>query len=79
MLRQLKDGEVSTAQQFDIPGSPTFWFILKREGLKAAGTDTLDDPKVRSLVEDRVRSQAMKEAVEKWFTELRAKHYVQFR
>ncbi len=79
VLRQLKDGEVSEAQQFDIPGSPTFWFILKREGLKAAGTDTLDDPKVRSLVEDRVRSQAMKEAVEKWTTELRAKHYVQYR
>lgn len=79
VLRQLKDGEVSTAQQFDIPGSPTFWFILKREGLKAAGTDTLDDPKVRSLVEDRVRSQAMNEAVEKWFKELRDKHYVQFR
>ena len=79
VVRQLKDGEVSEAQQFDIPGSPTYWFILKREGLKAAGTDTLDDPQVRSLVEDRVRSQAMKEAVEKWFTELRAKHYVQFR
>jgi len=79
VLRQLKDGEVSTAQQFDIPGSPTFWFILKREGLKAAGTDTLDDPKVRSLVEDRVGSQAMNEAVEKWFKELRDKHYVQFR
>ncbi len=79
VLRQLKDGEVSEVQQFDIPGSPTFWFILKREGLKAAGTDTLDDPKVRSQVEDRVRSQAMKEAVEKWTAELRAKHYVQYR
>jgi len=79
VLRQLKDGEVSEAQQFDIPGSPTYWFILKREGLKAAGTDTLDDPQVRSLVEERVRSQAMKEAVEKWLTELRAKHYVQYR
>jgi parvulin-like peptidyl-prolyl isomerase len=79
VLRQLKDGEVSEAQQFDIPGSPTFWFILKREGLKAAGVDTLHDPQVRSLVEERVRSEAMKESVEKWFTELRAKHYVQYR
>jgi peptidyl-prolyl cis-trans isomerase SurA len=79
VLRQLKDGEVSEALQFDIPGSPALWFILKREGLKAAGTDTLDDPKVRSLVEERVRSQAMNEAVGKWFTELRAKHHIEYR
>jgi len=79
VLRQLKDGEVSEALQFDIPGSPALWFILKREGLKAAGTDTLDDPKVRSLVEDRVRSQAMKEAVDKWFADLRAKHHIEYR
>jgi hypothetical protein len=79
VLRQLKDGEVSETLQFDIPGSPTLWFILKREGLKAAGTDTLDDPKVRSLVEERVRSQAMNEAVAKWLAELRAKHYVEYR
>ena len=79
VLRQLKDGEVSEAQQFDIPGSPTIWFILKREGLKAAGTDTMDDPKIRSLVEERVRSQEMDKAVKKWFAELRAKHYVEYR
>ncbi|MEY4401984.1 MAG: hypothetical protein RIR91_19 [Verrucomicrobiota bacterium] len=79
VVRKLRDGEVSDALQFDIPGSPTLWFILKREGFKAAGTDTLDDPKVRALVEERVRSQAIKEAVEKWLAELRAKHYVEYR
>ena len=41
--------------------------------------NVIRNPKVRSLVEDRVRSQAMKEAVEKWTAELRAKHYVQYR
>jgi hypothetical protein len=79
VVRQMKDGEISEALQFDIPGSPTLWFILKREGFKAAGTDTLDDAKVRSLVEERVRAQSMKEAVEKWLTELRTKHHVEYR
>lgn len=77
VVRKLKDGEISEALQFDIPGSPALWFILKREGLKAAGVDTLDDPKVHSLVEDRVRSEEMEKAVKKWFAELRAKHYVE--
>ncbi|MEY3530258.1 MAG: hypothetical protein RLZ70_1326 [Verrucomicrobiota bacterium] len=75
----MKDGEISEALQFDIPGSPALWFILKREGFKKAGTDTLEDPKVRALVEERVRSQAIKEAVEKWLAELRTKHYVEYR
>ena len=79
VVRKLRDGEVSEALQFDIPGSTTMWFILKREGFKTAGTDTLDDPKVRQFVEDRVRALAMKEATEKWLAELRAKHYVEYR
>jgi len=79
VVRKLRDGEVSEALQFDIPGSPTLWFILKREGFKAAGTDTLDDPKTRALVEERVRAEAIKDAVEKWLAELRAKHYVEYR
>lgn len=79
VVRPMKDGEISEALQFDIPGSPALWFILKREGLKTAGTDTLDDPKVRSIIEERVRAQEMKKAVEKWLAELRAKHYVEYR
>lgn len=79
VVRTLRDGEVSEALQFDIPGSPTLWFILKREGFKTAGSDTLDDPKVRAVIEERVRAQSMKEAVEKWLAELRAKHYVEYR
>ncbi len=79
VVSRMKDGEISDALQFDIPGSPALWFILKREGFKPAGTDTLEDPKVRALVEERVRSQAIKEAVEKWLAELRTKHYVEYR
>lgn len=79
VLRKLKDGEVSEALQFDVPGSGSLWFILKREGHKEAGCDTLDDPRVRSQVEEKVRTAAMKEAVDAWLAELRAKHHVEFR
>jgi len=79
VLRKLKDGEVSEALQFDIPGSNSLWFILKREGLKEAGSDTLEDPRVRLTIEDKVRAAAMKEAVDRWLAELRAKHYVEYR
>lgn len=79
VLRNLKDGEVSEALQFDIPGSKALWFILKREGYKPAGNDTLADPKVRQIIEEKVRTAAMKEAVDKWLAELRAKHYVEYR
>lgn len=79
VLRKLKDGEVSDALQFDIPGSNSLWFILKREGFKEAGADTLEDPRVRTTIEEKVRTAAMKEAVDRWLAELRAKHYVEYR
>jgi len=79
VLRKLRDGEVSEALQFDVPGSGSLWFILKREGYKEAGTDTLEDPRVRAQIEDKVRAAAMKEAVDRWLAELRGKHYVEYR
>lgn len=79
VLRKMKDGEVSEALQFDIPGSKAIWFILKREDFKAAGADTLADAKVRQTIEEKVRTVAMKEAVDKWLGELRTKHYVEYR
>ncbi len=79
VLRKLKDGEVSEALQFDVPGSGSLWFILKREGFKPAGTDTLEDARVRTAIEEKVRTAAMKEAVDRWLAELRAKHYVEYR
>ena len=78
-LRTLKDGAIADALQFDLPGGKSIWFILKRDGYKAAGNGTLDDVKVRSEIEERVRIESMKEAVDKWLRELRAKNHVEFR
>ncbi len=78
-LRTLKDGAISDALQFDLPGGKSIWFILKRDGYKPAGNGTLDDVKVRSEIEERVRMESMKEAVDKWLSELRAKNHVEFR
>ena len=78
-LRKLKDGEISNCLQFDLPGGKSVWFILKREGYKPAGPDTLDDPLVRDAIEDRVRAEAMKTAVNEWMKELRAKNHVEIK
>jgi parvulin-like peptidyl-prolyl isomerase len=78
-LRTLKDGETSDALQFDLPGGKSIWFILKRDGFKPAGNGSLDEVKVRSEIEERVRMESMKEAVDKWMGELRAKNHVEFR
>ena len=78
-LRTLKEGETSSPVQFDLPGGKTIWFILKREGYKPAGNGSLDDAKIRSEIEERVRMEAMKEAVDKWLSELRAKNHIEFR
>ncbi len=76
-LKKLKDGEISGCLQFDLPGGKSVWFILKREGYKPAGPDTLDDPLVRDIIENRVRAEAMKSAVDEWLKELRAKNHVE--
>jgi parvulin-like peptidyl-prolyl isomerase len=76
-LKKLKDGEISGCLQFDLPGGKSIWFILKREGYKPAGPDTLDDPLVRDIIENRVRAEAMKSAVDEWLKELRAKNHVE--
>lgn len=78
-LKKLKDGEISGCLQFDLPGGKSVWFILKRESYKPAGPDTLEDPQVRDVIEDRVRAEAMKEAVEEWLKELRAKNHVEIK
>jgi parvulin-like peptidyl-prolyl isomerase len=78
-LKKLKDGEISGCLQFDLPGGKSVWFILKREGYKPAGPDTLDDPLVRDIIENRVRAEAMKAAVDEWLKELRAKNHVEIK
>jgi parvulin-like peptidyl-prolyl isomerase len=78
-LKKLKDGEISGCLQFDLPGGKSVWFILKREGYKPAGPDTLEDPLVRDTIENRVRAEAMKSAVDEWLKELRAKNHVEIK
>ena len=78
-LKKLKDGEISGCLQFDLPGGKSVWFILKREGYKPAGPDTLEDPLVRDVIENRVRAEAMKAAVDEWLKELRAKNHVEIK
>ncbi len=78
-LKKLKDGELSGCLQFDLPGGKSVWFILKREGYKPAGPDTLEDPAVRDVIEDRVRAEAMKSAVDEWLKELREKNHVEIK
>lgn len=78
-LRKLQDGEISDSIQFDLPGGKSVWFILKREGYKPAGPDRLDDPLIRDAIEDRVRSEAMKLAVNEWLKDLRSKNFVELK
>jgi len=78
-LKKLKDDEVSGCLQFDLPGGKSVWFILKCEGYKPAGPDTLDNQSVRDVIEDRVRAEAMKAAVDEWLKELRAKNHVEIK
>ncbi len=78
-LKAMGDKDISAPLQFDIPGSKSVWFIFCREGYRPKGFATIADPEVLNEIEDKVRTESMKEAVKNWLGELRDKHLVEIR
>jgi len=79
VIKKLPIGQASEAIEFDLPGGKPVWFIVVREGLHPKGYADLNDPDVIIDIENRVRAENFKAAMNTWIADLRRKHLVEIR
>lgn len=75
-LRGLRDGEVAPLLSLDAGGEKAH-FILRREGLRPAGSVPIDE--ARAAIEARLREEMANKAVQEWLGRLRERHAPEMR